>query len=220
MSHGPFGDPAGWPQADLIGSSGLVGPDVVVAAYRSGVFPMPHGRRLAWYSPLERGILPLDRLRVTRSLRRSAAHYRVRTDSDFAGVIAGCGDPHRPFGWIDRWVRGVYTALFEAGIVHSVEVLDADDRLVGGLYGVQLGGLFAGESMFHDPEHGRDASKVALIELIRILSADGIAGRLLDVQWRTDHLASLGVVEVARADYLARLPGALALPSPPWPSDG
>jgi len=217
VSHQPFGDPAGWPRTDLIGSSGLVGPDVVVAAYRAGVFPMPHGRRVAWYSPMERGTLPLDHLRVTRSLRQSMTRYRVRTDTDFAGVIAGCADPRRPYGWIDRWVQGVYTALFDAGIVHTVEVVDSEDRLVGGLYGVQLGGLFAGESMFHDPVHGRDASKVALVELVRILSAPGIEGRLLDVQWRTDHLASLGVVEIPRSDYLTRLPRALELAPPPWP---
>jgi leucyl/phenylalanyl-tRNA---protein transferase len=133
-------------------------------------------------------------------------------------VLAACADPRRPNGWIDADVERVYLGLHERGVVHSVEAW-ADDELVGGLYGVSLGGLFAGESMFHHPERGRDASKAALVALVDLLrSAGDAASRLLDVQWRTEHLASLGVVEVPRPAYLARLRTALTLAAPRWGS--
>jgi leucyl/phenylalanyl-tRNA--protein transferase len=216
-----FGPPGRWPESDLIGMSEGFDPATVVAAYRSGVFPMPHhgfrGKDLiGWYSPLDRGILPLDRLKVSRSLRKTIKHYRITVDTDFAGVLLGCADPSRPGGWIDDQIAAVYTELHQAGIVHSVEARTEDGRLAGGLYGVSLGGLFAGESMFHDPEIGRDASKAALVALVEILRGDGY-DRLLDVQWQTDHLATLGVVEVERRAYLRRLADALRLPRPDWP---
>src|SRR5690606_28636755 len=119
----------------------------------------------------------------------------------------GCADPARPRGWIDRSFRDAYGVLFELGWAHSVEVW-RDDELVGGLYGLGVGGLFAGESMFH---RATDASKVALVALVdRLAAAPG--ARLFDVQWSTPHLASMGCVEVSRADYLARLDVALASP--------
>lgn len=218
-----FGAPQRWPESDLIGMSEEFGPELAIAAYRSGVFPMPqHGFRgmqlMGWYSPLERGILPLDGLKVSRSLRKTVKRYQITVDAAFERVLAGCADRSRPGGWIDRRIAEVYTTLHEAGIVHSVEAWTDDGRLAGGLYGVNLGGLFAGESMFHHPVIGRDASKAALIGLVDILR-EGDRPRLLDVQWQTPHLASLGVIEIERSDYLRRLPDALSLPAPHWPSD-
>lgn len=230
MAESVFGAPEQWLDDDLIGVSGEIDAALVLTAYRSGVFPMPHrgglGRRLVgWYSPDPRGVLPLDGLRVTRSLRKMTHRYEIRVDTSFAAVLAGCADPRRPYGWIDRTIRDVYTELHEAGVVHCVEAWtrpgdDAPAQLAGGLYGVAVGGLFAGESMFHRPDIGRDASKVALIGLVELLGAGGTDGRLLDVQWQTAHLQTLGVVEISRAAYLERLELALTLPPAPWPARG
>ena len=212
-----FDDPESWPDDDLIGASLGMDPWAIAEAYTRGVFPMPlEGNLVGWYSPLRRGILPLDGLRVSRSLRKTARRYRITVDRAFPEVLARCADPNRPHGWIDRDIAEAYTCLHERGIVHSVEAWDARGRLAGGLYGVGLGGLFAGESMFHDPEWGRDASKAALIGLVERITAAGPEGRVLDVQWRTDHLASLGVIEIPRRDYLERVTAALELPAPLW----
>ncbi len=219
-----FGDPATWPPDDCVAVTPPPTPEAVVQGYREGVFPMrlsdrpPGNRLMAWFSPSRRAILPLDRLRVTRSLRKSVRRYRLTVDTDFPRVLAGCADPRRPHGWIDGRIRQIYGELFDRGIVHTVETRDGDGRLVGGLYGVCVGGLFAGESMFHDPVHGRDASKAALVGLVQVLR-QGDHQRLLDVQWQTDHLASLGTVEVSRLDYLARLGAARELPAPNWPDE-
>lgn len=192
--------------------------DLVLAAYRSGVFPMPaDGGLMGWFSPIDRGVLPLDALRVPRSLRKTAKRYEIRFDTAFDSVLAACGDPSREGAWIDDDIARVYRRLHDAGIVHSVEAWTEDEQLAGGLYGVSIGGLFAGESMFHDPEIGRDASKAALIGLVSLLTADGTRGRLLDVQWLTPHLESLGVIEIDRGDYLELLDDALQLPGPTWP---
>ena len=215
----PFGPPATWRQDDLIGVSREFDADLTLAAYAAGVFPMPAPARLmGWYSPLHRGVLPLDGLKVSRSLRKMVNRYQVRIDTAFTAVLDGCADRRRPNGWIDRRVRRVYTELHERGLVHSVEAWTPDGELAGGLYGVSLGGLFAGESMFHRPDLGRDASKVALIGLVELLTAAGADGRLVDVQWVTPHLASLGVVELPRTAYLARLEAALRVPAPDWPA--
>ena len=214
-----FGPEESWPDADLIGVSA----ELTLDAYRSGAFPMPlHDAGLldgfmGWWSPVHRGILPVADVRVTRSLRQSAKRYRVTVDAAFDQVLRGCGDPRRPDGWIDDDVVAVYAELHARGYVHSVEAWTPSGDLAGGLYGVSLGGLFAGESMFHDPRIGRDASKVALLGLVRVLD-DGVEGRLLDVQWVTPHLASLGAVEVDRSDYLRLLDEALDLPAPDWGS--
>ena len=227
---GPFGAPETWPDDDLVAVSHDIDVDLTLAAYGSGVFPMPLQPGLTgWWSPVQRGVLPLDGLRVPRSLRKMLGRYEIRVDTAFEQVLAACADPRRPHGWIDDDIGRVYRELHARGVVHSVEAW-AGGELVGGLYGVSLGGLFAGESMFHDPERGRDASKAALVALVEVLRSgdgddvgDGRGGRparLLDVQWRTDHLASLGVVEVDRADYLGRLRRALRLPAPDWTTRG
>jgi leucyl/phenylalanyl-tRNA--protein transferase len=227
---GPFGPPQGWPDDDLVAVSHDIDIDLTLAGYASGVFPMPlQPGLMGWWSPVDRGVLPLDALRVPRSLRKMLPRYEIRVDTAFPQVLAACADPRRPHGWIDEDIGRVYLELHARGFVHSVEAW-ADDELVGGLYGVSLGGLFAGESMFHDPVRGRDASKAALVALVDLLresddesnpsSTAGGESRLLDVQWRTDHLASLGVVEVERPDYLARLRRALTLPAPDWSARG
>lgn len=217
MQDSPFGSPDGWRPDDLIAVSHEFDERLVLAGYRSGVFPMPTGRDLmGWYSPLRRGVLPLDGLRVSRSLRKMTARYEVTFDAAFEAVLAGCADRRRPGGWIDADIKAIYGQLHREGHVHSVEAWTPEGQLAGGLYGVSIGGLFAGESMFHRPDIGRDASKVALIALVERLRAGGGSDRLLDVQWRTEHLASLGVVEIEREEYLRRLGRALALPSPSW----
>ena len=180
-------------------------PGTLLAAYRSGLFPMPVRKKVVgWWSPDPRGILPLDGLQVSRSLRKSCARYEVRFDTRFREVMERCGDPRRPHGWITAGFIDAYDELFQLGWVHSVETY-RDGELVGGLYGVRINGLFAGESMFST---ATDASKVALVALVDWLNDSG--AQLLDVQWQTDHLASLGVVEVPRAAYLALLHSAVA----------
>lgn len=188
---------------------------MVLEGYLHGLFPMPIEEGIGWFSPVERGVLPLDQLRISRSLRKSARRYRVSVDEAFVSVVAGCADPARQHGWIDTEVIATYTELHRLGAAHSVECWTSDGELAGGLYGIAAGGLFAGESMFHDPAIGRDASKVALCHLVaRLRSAGG--ERVLDVQWQTPHLASLGVVELDRDSYLARLEQCLATPMPDW----
>jgi leucyl/phenylalanyl-tRNA--protein transferase len=202
------------PEDDLVATGADLEPGTLLAAYRHGLFPMPVGgprAPMAWFSPVRRGVLRPADLRVSRSLRKSVRRFEVRVDTACAEVIDACADPARPSGWIDGQIRTAYLRLHELGWVHSVETWH-DGRLVGGLYGVSLGGLFAGESMFH---HETDASKVALVALVRLLD-DG-EDRLVDTQWLTPHLASLGVRELARADYLALLPRLLGRPLPRWP---
>jgi leucyl/phenylalanyl-tRNA---protein transferase len=195
--------------AGVVGVGADLAPGTLLAAYRSGLFPMPigSGRKIAWWSPDPRGILPLDGLRVSRSLRQSCRRHEVRVDTEFEAVVRACADPRRDGGWINPAILAAYTELHRLGWAHSVETWDDHGELVGGLYGVAIGGLFAGESMFH---RARDASKVALVALVAQLQASG--GRLLDVQWSTSHLASLGVVEVARPVYLGLLAEAVAEP--------
>jgi leucyl/phenylalanyl-tRNA--protein transferase len=202
------------PDEELVGRGADLAPGTLLAAYRSGIFPMPEdGVRepMHWYSPVLRGIVPLDRLVVSRSLRRSLRDFEVRVDTAFDAVVAGCADPSRDSGWITDSVAAAYAELHRLGWAHSVETW-RDGELVGGLYGVAIGGLFAGESMFH---RVRDASKAALVGLVELLGDDHAADRLLDVQWVTPHLATLGAVEVTRATYLDLLERALGLPPPP-----
>ncbi|HEX6493010.1 MAG TPA: leucyl/phenylalanyl-tRNA--protein transferase [Candidatus Dormibacteraeota bacterium] len=217
-SRWTFPDPARTADGEVVGLGGDLEPGTILAAYRAGIFPMPLRRRLAWWSPEPRGVIPLDGLHAARRLRRSERRFEIRVDTAFAEVIEACADRRRPGAWIGPEIRAAYVRLHELGWAHSVEAWSADGELAGGLYGVAIGGLFAGESMFH---RATDASKVALVHLVEMLAADeggpdaaARAGRLLDVQWCTDHLASLGAVEVSRARYAELLERALRLPLP------
>ncbi|MBC8364288.1 MAG: leucyl/phenylalanyl-tRNA--protein transferase [Actinobacteria bacterium] len=212
--------PSTWlfPPADSADEHGIVGigadldPGTLLAAYRSGLFPMPveQDGAVAWWSPDPRGVLRPDDLVVSRSLRRSCRRYEVRVDTAFSEVLEACADPERPSRWIDAQMTAAYTELHRLGWAHSVEAWD-DDGLAGGLYGVSLGGLFAGESMFH---RRSDASKVALIGLVDLLGTGG--DHLVDVQWATPHLVGLGATEVSRADYLGRMKRAMGADGPDW----
>ena len=179
----------------------------LLAAYRAGIFPMKARGELVWWSPDPRGIVPLETFRPSRSLSRAARGYEIRVDAAFSEVVRGCADPRRRHGWIDADFATAYARLHEAGWAHSVEAWD-DDGLAGGLYGVGSGGLFAAESMYHART---GASKAALLGLVGLLRAAG-GSRLLDVQWATPLLVSLGAVEVPRSEYHRRLDAALALP--------
>lgn len=186
-------------------------PDTLLDAYRRGLFPMEARGELAWWSPDPRGVIPLDGLRISDSLRRSCRRFRVTVDAAFEAVIDACADPTREYGWIDADIRNAFVRLHRLGWAHSLESWSLKDGgLSGGLYGVAIGGFFGGESMFH---RERDASKVALVELVRLLREGGAS--LLDVQWLTPHLVSLGAVEVSRAEYLQRLADAIERPLPP-----
>jgi leucyl/phenylalanyl-tRNA--protein transferase len=201
---------------EVVGVGADLEAGTVLAAYRRGLFPMPVRRGVtAWWSPDPRGILPLDGLRVSRSLRKSAARFEVRFDTAFSDVVDACGDRRRPGAWISKEIKRAYQRLHDLGWVHTVETWSPDGRLVGGLYGLAVGGLFAGESMFH---HETDASKVALVALVDRLRRNGAL--LVDVQWLTPHLASLGAVAVPRPEYHARLAAALDFPraSAWWPA--
>ena len=202
-------DPADAPPGeDLVAVGADLEPGTLLAAYRAGLFPMPvdPGRRrskMAWFSPDPRGVIPLDGLHVSRSLRRSMRGFEIRMDTRFTDVVLACGDPARPGRWITTPIVEAYTALFDLGWGHSVEVYD-DGALVGGLYGLRIDRFFAGEAMFHT---ATDASKTALVALVDWLNDTG--AELLDVQWVTDHLATLGAVALPRREYLARLRSAV-----------
>lgn len=201
--------------SDLVAVGADLTPGTILAAYRAGMFPMPIAASgpMGWWSPDPRGLLPIDGLRTSRSLRQACRRFEVRVDTAFSEVVAACADPDRPGGWITPAIHGAYEELHALGWAHSVETWSADGELVGGLYGIAVSGLFAGESMFH---RRTDASKVALVALVDRLRADGDPRRLLDVQWRTDHLATLGVVEIPRDEYLRRLDVALGAPHLDW----
>ena len=187
---------------DVVGIGGDLEPGTLVAAYRAGMFPMRIDGALAWWSPDPRGIMPLDGFRASRSLRRARSRFEVRIDTAFEAVMRECADPRRPQGWIDESFVDAYVRLHALGHTHSVETW-CDGALVGGLYGVRIGGFFAGESMFHRVS---DASKVALWAAVDLLRLDG--ARQFDVQWTTPHLRSLGAVDVRRDDYLRLLASA------------
>ena len=189
----------------MVGAGADLEPGTLLEAYRSGLFPMHlDDGEIGWWSPDPRGVLPLELFRQTRSMRQASRRFRVTFDEAFDEVIECCGD--RPEGerWINDDIRHAFARLHALGWAHSVEVR-MGDLLVGGLYGVEIGGLFAGESMFH---RQRDASKVALMALVARLRECG-GRRLLDVQWATEHLTSLGAVEIPRAQYLDALAEAL-----------
>ena len=212
--------PSAWhfPPAEEADEYGVVGigadlePATIIGAYRHGLFPMPisaEGERevIAWWSPHTRGVLEFDDLVVSRSLRRSCRRYDVTVNADFDAVIGACATIDRDGGWISPSIRAAYRRLHRLGWAHSIETWD-DGVLVGGLYGLQINGLFAGESMFHT---ATDASKVALVALVSALEDTGAT--FIDVQWPTDHLATLGVSEITQGSYFTRLREALASPA-------
>lgn len=191
---------------------GLLTPELLIRAYAAGIFPMAESRHdpsIFWVDPEVRAVLPLDGLRVSRRLRRTVRRspFEVRADSAFAEVIAACAEitPQRRDTWINAEIERAYLELHELGHAHTIECWQ-EDRLVGGLYGVALGGAFCGESMF---SRATDASKVALVHLVARLRHGGFT--LLDVQFTTDHLKRFGVVEIPARQYLRRLNNALAV---------
>lgn len=198
------------PGEELVAVGAELTPSTLLAGYRAGLFPMPDAALLGWWSPDPRGILWPAEVHLSRSLRRSLGRFEVSVDAAFADVVAACADPRRPHGWITTLYRSAYQGLHDLGWAHSIEVWGTDGRLAGGLFGVEVGGLFAAESKF---SRATDASKVAVVALADLLAADGRPGRLIDVQWRTDHLARLGVVEVPRGDYLRLAGRARTLPA-------
>ncbi len=200
-------EPDQWPEEDCVASGADLEPETIIEAYRHGAFPMPHEGELLWWSPTRRGVLPRAGIHVSRSLRRSRRRLSVTVDESFEEVIDACADPSRPGSWIDEAIREAYVRLHRLGWAHSVETRDADGALVGGLYGLNLGGLFAGESMFH---RATDASKVALAALTDIVGPRG----LIDVQWSTPHLESLGIVQLSRAAYLDAIAPLIDAPPP------
>lgn len=189
---------------DLIAVGGDLEPGTLLDAYRRGLFPMRAHGLLAWWSPDPRGVLPLDGFHISRSLRSSIGRFEVRIDTAFEAVMRACADPRRPHGWIDESFVVAYSRLHDNGWAHSVETWRGDE-LVGGLYGLRIGRLFAGESMFHQV---RDASKVACWAAVELLRLDGAA--LFDVQWTTPHLRTLGAVDMTRPEYLRALAESLA----------
>lgn len=208
-----FSPERGDPGEDLLAVGADLEPGTVLAAYRCGVFPMGVGRHggrpIGWWSPDPRGVLVPGGMHVSRSLAKSARRCETRVDTAFAEVVAACGDHGREGRWITAEIVAAYTRLHELGWAHSVETW-RDGRLVGGLYGVMVGGLFAGASMFH---RASDASTVALRGLVERFLGDSPSERIIDVQWRTPHLATLGVIEIPRPEYLQRLARALEEPS-------
>ena len=218
--------PSGWvfpdpmdarPGDDLVASGAAISAPALLDGYRLGLFPMHNDGVLWWLSPDPRGVLRPADLHASRSMRRSQRRFAVEADGRFDAVVAGCADSRRPHGWITAEYADAYSELFRLGWAHSVEVFDGAE-LVGGLFGIQLGGLFLAESKFH---RARDASKVAVAALCAIqLGGADPADRLIDVQWRTEHLASLGVTVMPRPLYLATARRLMSVPAPAWPAAG
>ena len=187
-------------------------PELIVRAYQAGIFPMSEDaedENLFWVSPEQRGIIPLEGFHLSTSLRKAIrkSGFAIKVDTDFPAVIEACATvgADRDSTWINGTIRAVYGELFARGIAHTVEVWEGDD-LVGGLYGLAIGGAFFGESMFH---RRTNASKMAMAHLVERLRIGGYV--LLDTQFLTDHLASLGGIEIPREDYEERLAAALPL---------
>ena len=192
-------------EQEIVAVGGDLEPATLIGAYSEGLFPMPVGRHLGWFSPDPRAVIPLGGLHVSRSLRRSLAGFEIRIDTAFEEVMRACGDPPRPHGWINEAFVDAYTRLHELGWAHSVEAWK-EGELVGGVYGVRIGAFFAGESMFH---RVTNASKVALAALVDHLNEREF--RLFDIQFVTQHTGRMGAIEIPRDDYLDRLRDAISL---------
>ena len=201
----PFAGP--WPDGeDVIAVGGSLVPELVLDAYRHGVFPFyDEAQPVLWWCPDPRAVIPLETFHVSRRLARTLRDpvWDVRVDTCFEEVMRGCDERREDGTWIHEDMVRCYRALRASGDAHSVEVF-RDNELVGGIYGVSAGGLFAAESKFH---RARDASKVALVHLVRRLCARGYA--ILDVQFHTPHLEQFGLVEIPRAEYLRRVRAAV-----------
>jgi leucyl/phenylalanyl-tRNA--protein transferase len=198
-----FPSPHDWDEDDVVAMGADLAPDTLLYAYSHGMFPMyvdKRHRNLGWWSPVQRGVIPLDGLRISRSMRQSSRRFSCTINSDFVAVMQRCADLRTDGNWINNEFISAYTQLHALGHAHSVEVRNERNELVGGLYGVRINGFFAGESMFHLED---DASKVALMHLVDLMNLDGMT--LLDTQWCTDHLASLGCISVPRTQYLGLL---------------
>jgi leucyl/phenylalanyl-tRNA--protein transferase len=200
--------PAHWPEG-LVGIGGTLDPDLLVEAYRAGVFPWSSVPQVTWWSPDPRAIFDLATWRPHRSIARSIrrAGWTFTLDRDFAGVMQACAapTPARPSTWITPDFVTAYAELHRRGVAHSLEVWEGA-TLVGGIYGVAIGGWFGGESMFH---RRTDASKAALARLVAHLRERGFA--LFDAQAPNAHLARLGATTIPRREYLARLRAALGV---------
>lgn len=200
---------------DLVVGGADLEPETLLDAYAHGFFPMGMGQGggppMGWWSPDPRGVLLPGGHHVSHSLRRSRRRFEVTIDTCFDQVVAGCADPTRDGAWISPAIQNAYSRLHQLGWAHSVEVWSAEGQLVGGLYGVCIGGLFAGESMFH---RQTDASKVALWSAVDLVFDDRGGRRLFDVQWSTPHLVSQGVRDVSRRKYQELLAFALTQDSP------
>lgn len=198
-----------WPKLTNFGSNW--DSETLISAYRTGLFPMPYeiegnASAIGWWSPKSRAIFYPNQIHVSASLKSAAKKFSVTVNQDFAAVIRACANPERESGWINEDVISAFTMLHQIGVAHSIEVWDSKDRLAGGLYGLELGGVFAGESMFHV---SNNASKVALIHLGQLLN-DG-SERLIDTQWMTSHLESMGGKPMDREEYCRLLPRLLEI---------
>jgi leucyl/phenylalanyl-tRNA--protein transferase len=213
MPFPTFPPPESADEDGLVAMGGELSPQRLLEAYRSGIFPWPTfggDFPIPWVSPDPRAIIELDRLHVSRRLARTirSGKFQATCDRDFAAVIAGCALPRREDGgtWITDEMKLAYFRMHQLGHAHSVEVWH-QGRLAGGLYGMAIGGFFAGESMFY---RVRDASKVALVSLVKHLARRGYV--LFDIQQLTEHTWRMGAREIRRAEYLRRLAAAVDLP--------
>ncbi|MET0387115.1 MAG: leucyl/phenylalanyl-tRNA--protein transferase [Polyangiales bacterium] len=217
-----FPPPEGASPEGVVAIGGDATPERLVLAYSLGIFPWPHRELpLLWFSPDPRFVLSFDQAHVGRSLRKRirSEPYTIRTDTAFDAVMQGCAESPRPGQdgtWITEQLRSGFCALHERGLAHSIEAYDEHDRLVGGLYGVALGRVFCGESMF---AHAPDASKIAMVTLLGNLCHWGF--HFVDCQVYTDHLSRFGAAEWPRAKFLQALSRALSQPSRvgPWRFD-
>lgn len=203
----PADSPEAWPEG-LVAIGGSLDPETLLSAYRAGVFPWSSEPAVTWWCPDPRAIFDLATWHAHRSIAKSVRRsgWTFSVDRDFVGVMRACAapTPDRPATWINEDFVSSYSELNRRGVAHSIEVWEGE-QLVGGLYGVTLGGFFGGESMFH---RRTDASKAAVAYLVERLRAGGFS--LLDAQVQTPHLERLGAITIPRADYLARLRAALA----------
>lgn len=203
-----------WPK--MIESGSNWDTEVLIYAYKNGIFPMPLDaieapHVISWWSPNPRGVIEPAKIKISKSLQKSIQKFKFTINQDFELVMRYCADEKRSSRWITEEVIQAYLKLHKLGIAHSVEVRDKTGALIGGLYGVEVGGLFAGESMFHLQP---DTSKAALVKLGQILlAAPDAEKRLIDCQWLTSHLETLGAVEITRSQYLDKLPGLVSIKS-------